>query len=90
MPLRDFISMNRQFIDSEAFRTVGYDESTETLEIEFHDGDVYQYYAVPPVVYRDLLRAPSSGQYFAFFIKTTYQFHKIADGDVASDQADGA
>ncbi len=70
--------MNRQFIDSEAFRAVGYDESTETLEIEFHDGDLYQYYNVPAVVHRDLLRAPSSGQYFAFFIKPTYQFNKVS------------
>lgn len=70
--------MQRAFIDSEAFRTVGYDESTETLEIEFHDGDIYQYYRVPPVVHRDLLRAPSSGQYFAFFIKPSYQFNKVS------------
>ena len=50
----------------------------ETLEIEFHDGDIYQYYRVPPVVHRDLLRAPSSGQYFAFFIKPSYQFNKVS------------
>jgi KTSC domain len=70
--------MKRQFVDSEAFRAVGYDDSTETLEIEFHDDDVYQYFSVPPVVYRDLLQAPSSGQYFAYFVKNTYQFSKVS------------
>jgi hypothetical protein len=70
--------MKRQFIDSEAFRAVGYDDSTETLEVEFHDGDVYQYFSVPPVVYRDLLQAPSSGQYFAYFVKNTYRFSKVS------------
>jgi hypothetical protein len=70
--------MKREFIDSEAFQAVGYDDGTETLEIEFHDGDVYQYYNVPPQVYRDLRSAPSSGQYFAFYIKPTYRFHKVS------------
>lgn len=69
--------MNRYFVDSSAFLSVGHDESTQTLEIEFHDGDIYQYYHVPSIVYRDLLKAPSSGQYFAFFIKPTYQWHKV-------------
>ncbi len=70
--------MKRHFIDSTAFLAVGYDESTQTLEIEFHDGDIYHYYDVPPVVHRDMLKAPSSGQYFAYFVKPTYSCHKIA------------
>ena len=70
--------MNRQFIDSTAFLAIGYDESTQTIEIEFHDGDIYHYYDVPPVVHRDFLKAPSSGQYFAYFIKPTYSCRKVA------------
>ena len=70
--------MERQRIDSTSLKSAGYDPSTHTLEIEFHDGDVYVYFNVAPVVYRDLLRAPSAGQYFAFFIKTTYRCRKLA------------
>jgi KTSC domain len=70
--------MKRNFVDSSAFLAAGYDESTQTLEVEFHDGDIYHYYEVPPVVYRDLLKASSSGQYFAYFIKPTYSCHKVA------------
>ena len=46
-------------------------------EVEFHDGDVYQYYNVPPVVHRDLLSASSIGRYFAYFVKSTYRWRKI-------------
>lgn len=70
--------MNRVRVQSTNLKSVGYDAETKTLEIEFHTGDVYQYFNVPAVVHRDLLHASSIGQYFAYFIKTTYRFRKVA------------
>jgi hypothetical protein len=72
--------MERQPVRSSSLKAVGYDPAARTLEIEFHDGDVYQYFNVPPVVHRDLLLAESAGRYFAFFIKTTYRCRKVARG----------
>jgi hypothetical protein len=69
--------MHRQPVQSSNLKSVGYDPATRTLEIEFHDGDVYLYYNVPPVVHRDLLAASSVGQYFDYFIKPTYRFRKM-------------
>ena len=69
--------MHRNLVNSSVLRSVGYDTANRTLEVEFHDGTVYQYYGVSAIVYRDLLAASSMGQYFAFFIKTTYRFERV-------------
>lgn len=44
-------------------KTVGYRKGT--LEIEFPDGDVYQYFDVPPLVYLQFIRAESMGAFFS-------------------------
>lgn len=70
--------MIRERVQSTNLKSVGYDAGSKTLEVEFHDGDVYQYFNVPAVVHRDLLHAASIGRYFSFFIKTTYRCRKVA------------
>jgi len=69
--------MIRERVQSTNLKSVGYDADSKTLEVEFHDGDVYQYFKVPAVVHRDLLNSPSIGQYFSFFVKTTYRCRKV-------------
>jgi hypothetical protein len=56
---------------------VGYDESTNTLEIEFDSGGVYQYYDVPSSVYQGLMNASSHGEYFHVNIKDVYHHIRI-------------
>lgn len=73
--------MRRSPVDSTSIASVGYDPASRTLEIEFHDGDVYQYFNVPAVVHRDLLAAPSVGRYFAHFVKTGYRARKVRRSD---------
>jgi hypothetical protein len=58
------VSVRRHPIDSTVLRAVGYDADTAELEIEFHSGDAYRYYAVPPSVARELREAESPGAYF--------------------------
>jgi hypothetical protein len=70
--------MKRESVQSTSLKSVGYDPESKTLEVEFHDGDVYQYFNVPSIVHRDLLNASSIGQYFAFFIKESFRFRKLA------------
>ena len=71
-------TMIRERVQSTNLKSIGYDADSKTLEVELHDGDVYQYFNVPAVVHRDLLHASSIGQYFSFFIKTTYRCRKVA------------
>ena len=70
--------MDRIAVTSSNLASVGYDEPTETLEIQFNDGSVYEYSAVPLDVYRGLMAAGSKGQYHHQFIRTTYQYARVS------------
>lgn len=62
---------------SSNLRSVGYDPQTQTLEIEFRQNTVYQYYKVPETVFQELMNAPSHGKYFSKWIKKTYSYRRI-------------
>ena len=49
--------------------SVGYDMVSRILEVEFIDGEIYQYFEVPEEIYRGLLAAESKGRYFNLVIK---------------------
>ena len=70
--------MNRQHVVSSNLLSVGYDESSGTLEIEFRTGGIYQYFGVPNSIYIGLISADSKGRYFHSMIKNGgYAFRKI-------------
>ena len=69
--------MQRQPVTSSNIASIGYDESTQTLEIEFLNGTVYQYFDVPSRVYDDFMSASSHGQYLAQNIKGHYRYSKV-------------
>ena len=69
--------MNRQPVTSSNLRSVGYDSTSQVLEIEFHSGGIYQYLNVPSNVHSSLLTAGSKGSYFQTFIKDRYAYRKI-------------
>ena len=69
--------MRRVPVESRAVASVGYDREHATLEIEFIDGDVYQYFLVPPSVHRELLQAESMGRYFQAHIRDQYGYKRI-------------
>ncbi len=64
--------MKRIFVSSSDIASVGYDMITQTLEVEFHSGGIYQYHNVPKKVYDELTNAASHGKYFAYNIKNSY------------------
>ena len=43
--------MERQSVSSSNLRSIGYDHSSSTLEVEFNNGSIYQYFDVPENVY---------------------------------------
>lgn len=69
--------MDRQKVSSSNIASIGYDINSNTLEIEFHDGGVYQYYGVGESVYVSLMSAASHGSYFSNFVKDRYNCRKI-------------
>ena len=48
--------MQRTTVSSSNLASVGYDATTETLEIEFQNGAVYQYFSVPVQAYHGLMQ----------------------------------
>ena len=48
-----------------------------TLEVEFLDGRVYQYFDVPEFEYRNLMQAGSHGTYFNASIRNTYRYTQL-------------
>lgn len=69
--------MNRKPVSSSNIHSIGYDSKSRTLEIEFHSGDIYQYFNVPESIYNALMSASSQGSYFSRHIKDQYQWTKI-------------
>lgn len=61
--------MHRQTVHSSNLSSVGYDIKSRTLEVEFHDGSIYQYYDVSSITYNGLMSASSKGEYFDRMIK---------------------
>ena len=69
--------MERISVNSSNVSSVGYDADSQTLEIEFNSGGVYQYSGVPESVYEGMMGADSKGKYFHANIKNTYPYSKL-------------
>ncbi len=69
--------MKRDQVTSSNIQSIGYDEDSQTLEVEFKNGGIYQYFDVPKGEYEGLMSASSHGQYLAANIKGRYRFSKV-------------
>ena len=65
-------------VSSSNLSSVGYDFFSQTLEIEFHGGRVYQYYDVPAAAFSGLMSAFSKGSYFYRNIRKSYRYSRIS------------
>jgi hypothetical protein len=70
--------MVRTPVNSSNLRSVGYDPTTQTLEVEFLKSGTYQYFGVPFSAYTALMSAPSHGEYFSRHIRNVYSYQKVA------------
>jgi len=64
--------MERKPARSSNLRSVGYNEESQTLEIEFKNKRVYQYKGVPKAIYISLMNVTSHGKYFHKFVKDKF------------------
>lgn len=69
--------MNRGYVASSNLRSVGYDEPSETLEIEFLSGGIYRYFNVPVNLYRKLMQASSKGRFLHQYIKNAFPYSRV-------------
>jgi len=68
--------MDRNNVASSNVKSIGYDPQTTTLEVEFVDGAIYQYYGVPQNMYEQMMTAPSKGQFLNTYIKNHYPYSR--------------
>ncbi len=69
--------MQRQPVSSSNIASIGYDEATQTLEVEFLNNSVYQYFNVPPNIHDELMAAPSHGVYLNANVKNHYAYGRL-------------
>lgn len=69
--------MDRLAVKSSNIRAIGYDEATNTLEIEFKTGSVYQYQPVPNSFVDRFTAAPSKGRFFDLYIREKFRTVRV-------------
>lgn len=69
--------MKRRPVTSSNLASVGYDDAAQTLEVEFLNGSIYQYFGVPSAEHSALLGAESVGSYFSRNIRNNYQYARL-------------
>jgi hypothetical protein len=71
------IDVEREAVSSSNLVSVGYNPDSETLEVEFKNSGIYEYYNVPQFMYDRLMQAGSIGTFFNTEIKTSYACSKV-------------
>jgi hypothetical protein len=69
--------MLRQVVDSTSLRSIGYDKTSHTLEVEFSGGGIYRYAGVPDSVWFELRHAPSKGRFFQDRVRDHFAAERI-------------
>lgn len=69
--------MQRVPVSSSHIVSIGYEVATSTLEIEFKDGRIYQYFDVPEHIHDGLMGAASHGEYLSANIKGVYRYARL-------------
>jgi hypothetical protein len=70
-------AMDRDLVESSTVLSVGYDQPSETLEVEFRNGGVYQYYNVPQAVYEQFMASDSKGKFLHVNVKNSYPCSRV-------------
>ena len=69
--------MTRKPVSSSNLAEIGYDYSTQTMEVCFKSGHIYQYFDVPRGVYDELMRAESPGGYLSSVVKGRFRYARV-------------
>ena len=64
-------------VDSSNVSAIGYDEDSQTLQVEFNSGATYQYFDVPQQIFEGMLDAGSVGQYLNQHVKGVFRYSRV-------------
>jgi hypothetical protein len=68
----EILEMERIVVSSSSVASLGYDGDSQTLEVEFTNGGIYQYMNVPPETNSELMESASKGTFVNQFIKPMF------------------
>jgi len=71
------MNMERKNIDSSMLQSIGYDANSSTLELEFKNGGVWQYFDLPESLWYEFEAAESQGKFFLREIKNQYPESRV-------------
>jgi hypothetical protein len=69
--------MMRDPVASSNVVSVGYDEPSQTLEVEFTNGTIYQYFNVGEPLFQEFMQAPSKGQFLNTYIRNAHAYSRV-------------
>jgi len=69
--------MLRNPVASSNIASIGYDPDSETLEVEFTNGSIYQYFNVPGGMNEQLMASASKGQFLNTYIRNAYPYSRV-------------
>lgn len=69
--------MERELVDSSTVLSIGYEPTSSTLEVEFKNGGIYQYYNVPDPIYQQFMVSDSKGKFLHAYIKPAYPYSRV-------------
>lgn len=69
--------MNRDSVASTNVASAGYHEESQTMEVEFLNGSVYQYYNIDADLFRQFMESHSKGQFLNVYIKNAYPYSRV-------------
>lgn len=70
--------MNRDMVDSSMIASIGYEQSSGTVEVEFRSNrQIWHYYDVPEITYNELRTAVSLGRAFNAMIKGQFREARV-------------
>ncbi len=64
-------------VNSTLLASVTYDVGQSILQLEFCDGAIYRYFAVPAAIHNGLLAADSKGTYFNREIRNCFRYVRL-------------
>ena len=74
----------RKPLKSSKLCAAGYDERLRVMEIEFVNGDIYEYKSVSPELYRQLMASPSPNSFFEDKIEEAFSGKRIGKATQSS------
>ncbi len=69
--------MKRIKIESDCIISIGYNETSRTLEVEYKNGSVYQYFDIGVEVYNRIKNERLHSEYFREEVVPNYEYEKI-------------